>query len=49
MELTQEELIITIQNLTQEIAQLSVDKAQLSAKLTIANNKIRELTEEEGA
>lgn len=49
MELTQEELIITIQNLTQEIAQLSVDKAQLSAKLTIANNKIRELTEEEEA
>ncbi len=49
MELTQEELIITIQNLTQEIAQLSLDKAQISAKLTIANNKIRELTEEEGA
>lgn len=45
MELTHEELIMTIQNLTQEIAQLSVNNAQLSAKLTIANNKIRELTE----
>ncbi len=49
MELTQEELVLTIQNLAQEIVQLSIDKAQLSAKLTIANNKIRELTEEEGA
>lgn len=49
MSMDQEELIMTIQNLAQEIVQLSIDKAQLSAKLTLANNKIRELTEKEGA
>ncbi len=49
MNMGQEELLLTIQNLTQEIAQLSVDKAQLSAKLTIVNNKIQELTEQEEA
>lgn len=49
MNVDQEELIKTTQNLTQEVAQLMVDKAHLSAKLTIVNNKIQELTEKEGA
>lgn len=33
MNLTQDELIITIQNLAQQVSQLSIDKATLSAQL----------------
>lgn len=43
MNMTQEELVKTIQNLSQEVAQLMVDKAHLSAKLNIANARIKEL------
>lgn len=33
MQLTQDELIKTIQNLAQQVSQLSIDKATLSARL----------------
>ena len=45
MNMTQEELVKTIQNLSQEIAQLTVDKAQLLAKLAIVNTQIKESEE----
>lgn len=47
MNMTQEELVKTIQNLSQEVAQLSIDKAHLKAKLAIAYAHIEELENEE--
>ena len=49
MQLTQEELIKTIQNLAQQVSQLSIDKATTNAQLETAlaeNTELKQQLEE---
>ena len=46
MELTKEELELMIQHLTQQVAQLSTDKALLLARLELVQQQLKQMGQE---